>query len=108
MNLAPDDAANSTRLATFERGLQELGWTVGRNIQIDYRFAAADPDHSRKYAAELVALAPDVIVAQSGLDLGPLLQATHTLPIVFTNVADPVGGASSTALRGRAAMPPVS
>jgi putative tryptophan/tyrosine transport system substrate-binding protein len=91
MNLAADDAAMSTRLATFERGLQELGWTVGRNIQIDYRFAAADPDLFRKYAAELVALAPDVILANSGQALGPLLQATRTVPIVFTNVADPIG-----------------
>jgi putative tryptophan/tyrosine transport system substrate-binding protein len=91
MNLAADDAVMPTRLATFEHSLQELGWTVGRNIQIDYRFTSADPDLSRKYAAELVALAPDVILAQSGLSLGPLLQATRTLPIVFTNVTDPVG-----------------
>jgi putative tryptophan/tyrosine transport system substrate-binding protein len=92
MNGTSDDAAISTRLATFEHGLQELGWNVGRNIQIYYRFAAADPNLFRKYAAELVALDPDVILALSGLALGPLLQATRSVPIVFTGVIDPVGG----------------
>ena len=79
------------RLAALEQGLRELNWTVGRNIQIDYRFGAADPDLSRKYAAELVALAPDVILAQGAVALQPLLQVTRVVPIVFVVVADPVG-----------------
>src|SRR5689334_2529331 len=87
MSLPSEDALTPTRLGAFEHALQELGWTVGRNVQIDYRFGAVDPNLSRKYAAELVALAPDVILAVSGLALGPLLQATRTVPIVFTSVA---------------------
>jgi putative tryptophan/tyrosine transport system substrate-binding protein len=71
--------------------LQELNWTVGRNIQIDYRFGAGDPDLLRKYAAELVALAPDVILAGGSVSLQPLLQVTRVVPIVFVQVADPVG-----------------
>jgi putative ABC transport system substrate-binding protein len=68
-----------------------LGWTVGKNVQVDYRLAGIDADTLRKYAAELVALAPDVILAQSSPTIAPLLQATRTVPIVFTLVADPVG-----------------
>jgi hypothetical protein len=73
------------------RGLQQLGWTVGKNAQVDYRLAGIDADNLRKYAAELVALAPDVILAQSSPAIAPLLQATRTVPIVFTLIADPVG-----------------
>jgi hypothetical protein len=68
-----------------------LGWTVGRNLRIDYRWGAGDPDLYRQYAAELLALAPDVILANSSAALASLLQATRTVPIVFTTVADPVG-----------------
>ena len=75
----------------FERSLQDLGWTVGRNIQIYYRFAAGEPDLFRKHAAELVGLAPDVIMAGSVQSVGPLLKATRTIPIVFVLVGDPVG-----------------
>jgi putative ABC transport system substrate-binding protein len=78
-------------LSAFTQSLQELNWIVGRNIQIDYRFGAADPDLLRKYAAELVALAPDIIVAQGSVALQPLLQVTRVMPIVFVAVADPVG-----------------
>jgi putative ABC transport system substrate-binding protein len=78
-------------LAAFDQGLQEFRWTVSRNIQIDYRFGAANPDLLRKYAAELVALAPDVILAQGSVALQPLLEVTRVLPIVFVSVADPAG-----------------
>jgi putative tryptophan/tyrosine transport system substrate-binding protein len=71
--------------------LSELGWTVGRNLRIDYRWGAGDTDRHRQYAAELLALAPDVILANSSAALSSLLQATRTVPIVFTTVADPVG-----------------
>jgi putative tryptophan/tyrosine transport system substrate-binding protein len=88
--LAADDQENKARLATFQQRLQQLGWTDGHNVRIDYRFAAANPENYPKYAAELVALAPDVILA-SGISLAPMLQATRTVPIVFAFAADPVG-----------------
>jgi putative ABC transport system substrate-binding protein len=91
MNLAADDTEAQARLAAFLQGLQELGWTVGRNVQIDYRWGAADPDRIRKSAPELVALAPDVIMATSSPATAALLQTTRTVPIVFVQVADPVG-----------------
>jgi putative ABC transport system substrate-binding protein len=68
-----------------------LGWTVGRNLQIDYRFAGGEADRIRQYAAELVALAPDVIMTVGSSTVAPMQQATRTIPIVFTNLADPVG-----------------
>ena len=80
------------RLAAFVQGLQELGWTEGRNVRIDNRWGSGNPDNTRKYAAELVALAPDVILASGGTVVGALLQTTRTVPIVFTQIADPVGG----------------
>ena len=75
----------------FAQSLQQLGWTVGRNLQIDYRFTGGEADRIRQYAAELVALAPDVIVTVGSITVAPMQQATRTIPIVFTNVADPVG-----------------
>jgi putative tryptophan/tyrosine transport system substrate-binding protein len=78
-------------LTAFAQGLQQLGWTVGRNIRIDYRWGDGKPDTMRKYAAELVALAPDLIVSDSSAATAPLLEATRTIPIVFGVVADPVG-----------------
>jgi putative ABC transport system substrate-binding protein len=71
--------------------LQELGWTDGRNVRIDTRWVAGDAERFRRYAAELVALAPDVILASGGTGVGPLLQASRTVPIVFTQTQDPVG-----------------
>jgi putative ABC transport system substrate-binding protein len=71
--------------------LSELGWSIGRNIQVEYRFAGGDPDKIRKYAAEFAAGAPDVILADGGSTLGPMLRATRTVPIVFPVAADPVG-----------------
>src|SRR5712691_11365580 len=90
MSLAADDAESQARHAAFLQGLQEWGWTVGRNVQIDYRWAAGDADRMRKYAAELVALAPDVILATGTPVTAALQQATHTVPIVFAQVPDPV------------------
>jgi putative ABC transport system substrate-binding protein len=91
MAINADDAEAQARIAAFVQGLQQLGWIVGKNVRIDYRLAGIDADTLRKYAAELVALAPDVILAQSSPAIAPLLQATRTVPIVFTLVADPVG-----------------
>jgi putative ABC transport system substrate-binding protein len=91
MSLAEDDRQGQARLAAFVHGLQELGWTDGRNVRIHIRWAAGDLNASRKYAAELVALAPDVILASGGSVVGPMLQATSTVPVVFTQTPDPVG-----------------
>jgi ABC-type uncharacterized transport system substrate-binding protein len=88
--LAADDQDNKVRLAAFQERLQQLGWTDGHNVRIDYRFAAANAENYRKYAAELVALAPDVILAP-GASLTHMLQATRTVPIVFAFIVDPVG-----------------
>ena len=89
MNLTDDDLEASARVTALAQGLQQLGWTDGRNVQIDYRWGAIDADRTRRYAAELVALAPDVILAVGGPAVVALQQAA--LPIVFVNVADPVG-----------------
>ena len=78
MTLAADDPEGQARVTAFVQGLQELGWTDGRNVQIDYRWPAGDADKARKYAAELVALAPEVILTVSTASLAPLLQATRT------------------------------
>ena len=91
MNLAADDPEAQVRLAAFHQGLQELGWTVGRNLRIDTRWGAGDADRYRRYSTELVALAPDVILAASGAIVPWLLQATRSVPIVFAQVPDPVG-----------------
>jgi len=91
MNLTADDPEASARVTALAQGLQQLGWTVGRNLQIDYRWGAADADRSRRYAAELVALVPDVILAGGGSVVGPLLQVARNVPIVFVNAVDPVG-----------------
>jgi putative ABC transport system substrate-binding protein len=91
MNLASEDAEGLARLAAFHQGLQQLGWTVGRNVQIDYRWGAGDADRIRKFAAELVALAPDVILSTGSPSAAALQQATRTVPIVFVTVVDPVG-----------------
>ena len=88
---AADDPEGQARVAAFVQGLQQLGWTDGRNVRIDYRWGAGDADDIRKYAAELVALAPDVILAAGTASVAPLLQATRTVPIVFALVTDPVG-----------------
>jgi putative ABC transport system substrate-binding protein len=89
--LGADDSVGQARYAAFLQRLQQLGWTDGRNVRIDARWTAGDAADARKYAAELVALAPDVILASGGNSLAPLLQATRTVPIVFAIVPDPVG-----------------
>jgi putative tryptophan/tyrosine transport system substrate-binding protein len=91
MNLAADDAESQARRAAFVKGLHQLGWIEERNVRIYARWGAGDVDSFRRYAAELVALAPDVILAASTPTLGPLQSATRTVPIVFVQVADPVG-----------------
>jgi putative tryptophan/tyrosine transport system substrate-binding protein len=91
-HFAADDPEGQSRIIAFEQAMRELGWAVGRNLQIDYRWAAGNPDRFSKYAAELVALAPDVVLAAGGTALVVALQqATATVPIVFMWVADPVG-----------------
>src|SRR3954463_2223948 len=83
MDQALDDTESSPRTAAFLRGLQQLGWTDGRNVRIDTRWAAGDADLQRRYAAELVAMAPDVILAMASPTVVALQAATRTLPIVF-------------------------
>jgi ABC-type uncharacterized transport system substrate-binding protein len=90
LNLASDDAEGQARLAAFYQGLQQLGWTVGRNVQINYRWGAGDADRIRKFAAELIMLAPDVILSAGSPSVAALQQATRTVPIVFVTVVDPV------------------
>jgi putative tryptophan/tyrosine transport system substrate-binding protein len=91
LNRVADDPEEQARLAAFLQGLQKLGWTDGRSVRIDYRWAAADADRHRTFAAELVALGPDVILAAGSQSVAALLQTTRTVPIVFTNIVDPVG-----------------
>jgi len=91
MSLAAGDKQAQARLAVFLQGLEQLGWTDGRNVRIDIRWGTGDVDRNRRHAAELVALAPDVILASGGSIVGPLLQATSTVPVVFTQTPDPVG-----------------
>jgi ABC-type uncharacterized transport system substrate-binding protein len=91
MPFTADDPEAQARMLAFAQELQQLGWTVGRNLRIDIRWGAGDADRNRRYAAELLALAPDVILANGGPELTPLHQATRSVPIVFANVVDPVG-----------------
>src|SRR5216683_1917926 len=86
MNLAADDAEGQARITAFAQALKQLGWTDGRNVRIDYRWGVGDADRYRRYAAELVVLAPDVILATGSLSVGPLQQVTRTVPIVFVGV----------------------
>ena len=91
MPYSANDPQAQDRNAAFLQGLQQLGWTVGQNVQIDYRWSAGSEDDTRKYAAELVALAPDVIFVSGSAAIEPLRRATRTVPIVFVQVGDPVG-----------------
>jgi putative tryptophan/tyrosine transport system substrate-binding protein len=92
MNSTADDAVSQGRLTAFMQGLQELGWTVGRNLQIDYRWGAGNVERYRTFAAELVALTPDILVTVGAPAVEALQHATRTVPIVFISVTDPVGG----------------
>jgi putative ABC transport system substrate-binding protein len=90
MNIAADDPESVARMAAFHQGLRELGWVDGRNVKTVYRWGPSDANRTRKYAAELVALGPDVLLTQTSLGIATLLEATRTVPIVFTIVSDPV------------------
>ena len=89
--LLEDDPESVARRAVFEQALQALGWTAGRNLRIDYRWTGNDRAVIQKFATELVALAPDVILTSGNFIMAPMLQAARTIPIVFTQVIDPVG-----------------
>jgi putative tryptophan/tyrosine transport system substrate-binding protein len=109
MNRAADNPEGQDRLAAFHQGLQELGWGVGRNVLIDTRWSEDNADRSAKYAAELVTLAPDMVLASGTLAVTALQRISRTLPIVFAAVADPVGaGIVDSASPIRAATPQAS
>jgi putative tryptophan/tyrosine transport system substrate-binding protein len=91
MNRAADNPEGQDRIAAFHQGLQELGWSIGRNVRIDTRWGEDDAERERKYATELVALAPDIILASGTLSVAALQQVSRALPIVFAAVTDPVG-----------------
>src|SRR5207302_8275202 len=91
MSAVADSPEGSSRVGAFSQGLAEAGWTIGRNVRVEYRWAAGNPDAYRRYAEELVALAPDLIVGSSSLSVAALQQASRVVPIVFVLVADPVG-----------------
>jgi putative ABC transport system substrate-binding protein len=91
MSVAADDPEGKARFAAFQQGLQQLGWTDGRNVRIETRWAGGNADDIRRHASELVMLAPDVLVAAGSAAVGALQQATRTIPIVFATAGDPVG-----------------
>ena len=91
MTLAADDPQGQAEVAAFQQALQQLGWSDGRNVRIDTRWVAGDAERVRRYAAESIALAPDIILAAGAVTVAPLLQAIRTVPIVFAIVPDPVG-----------------
>jgi ABC-type uncharacterized transport system substrate-binding protein len=91
MSVAANDPEGNDRFTAFRQGLQQLGWVEGRNVRIDVRWPGGNSDNIRKYAGELATLAPEVILATGSATVGPLLQATRTVPIVFVGLVDPVG-----------------
>jgi putative ABC transport system substrate-binding protein len=91
MTLSEDDPEGRERMAAFLQSLQQLGWSDGRNVKIEYRWGANDAERIKKFAAELVTLAPDVILTGGSLSVAVVQQATRTVPVVFGNVIDPVG-----------------
>ena len=98
LTAAADDPQSLARVGAFLQGLQELGWTDGRNVRLEYRWGSGDAERIRKFAAELVALAPDVILVSGNSGMAPLHRATRTVPIVFVNTSDPVGGGFAMSL----------
>src|SRR4029079_18096477 len=92
------DPQVQANIAAFLQALEQLGWTSGHNLQIDHRVGANNAERMRKQAAELVTLAPDVIVSAGATSVGPLLQATRSVPVVFVNVADPIGAGYAESL----------
>jgi ABC-type uncharacterized transport system substrate-binding protein len=105
MGYADSDPEAQSFLKVFVQGLQELGWTEGRNLQVDYRWAAGDIDRMSTFAKELVELRPDVILANTTPVTAALQRATQTIPIVFVIVSDPIGSGFIASVP-RAAMPP--
>ena len=103
-----DDLQYQSRLRAFGQRLAQLGWTEGHNLRIDVRWGGGHADLTRQYAAELAALAPDIILASGNATVTPLLQVTRTIPVVFAVVADPVGWATQRPYRGRAETPQAS
>src|SRR6516225_5139693 len=91
MNRGADDPLGQTRVAAFQQALQQLGWIDGRNVRIDIRWHENDAERARRYAQELVALAPDIVLAENTVSVMALQHVTRTLPIVFAVVPDPVG-----------------
>src|SRR5262249_12125776 len=91
MNVAATDPEGQAQVAAFLQALQQLGWSEGRNVRIDIRWGENDVERDRRYAAELLAFAPDVILASGTLSVAALRRVTHTSPIVFVGVSDPVG-----------------
>ena len=91
MSVTADDPEGKARFTAFQQGLQQLGWVDGRNVRFDIRWPGGNADEIRKFAAELATLAPDVILATGSATVGPLLQVTRAVPIVFVVVVDPVG-----------------
>ena len=98
LSLPPDDPILPARVTAFAQALQELGWTDGRNMGIDYRFAGSDPDRIRRFGLELAALEPDLLVAEGAIVTHVLQQASPTVPIVFVLASDPVGEGLVTSL----------
>ena len=92
MSAVEGDQRGLESITAFAQGLSELGWTVGRNVRIEYRWGAGDLDRFRRYAAELIALSPDVVLATAGSIVGAFQQARRSVPIVFVTTVDPVGG----------------
>src|SRR5262245_56297223 len=90
-NLAADDPEGQVRNTAFAQALAQLGWTVGQNLRIEQRWAAADAERICRHAAELVALTPEVVLATGAAGVAPVLQATRTIPVVFVLVPDPIG-----------------
>jgi putative ABC transport system substrate-binding protein len=98
MHVTESDPDGQARLAVFVEGLKELGWAEGRNLRLDVRWGPNDPDRYPRQAAELVAMAPDALVAPTSFTLAPLQRATRSVPIVFMGVIDPVGAGIVTSL----------
>src|SRR6266581_1157943 len=92
MSMVESDPRGLEDITAFAQGLAQQGWIVGRNVRIEYRWGAGDLDRFRRYAAELVALSPDVVLASAGSIVGAFQQASRTVPIVFVTTIDPVGG----------------
>src|SRR5262245_20939571 len=107
-NIAADDPDAPVRVAALAQGLQELGWTIGRSLRIEYRWSAGDADRIRRYAAELAALSPDLMIAYGGAHAAAVQRAAPTVPIVFLSVNDPVAAGLVETWRGPAGLPRVS